>query len=110
MPVRITKLEDAWVKLYDDKAFRDRVLTVKGGKNIRNLGTAKSDNGKRGFNDKTSSVKHRIPEGHEVVLFDDKNYKDNTFVLRGTGKIVEISDLGSFSDKTSSLRWDENPG
>lgn len=43
------------------------------------------------------------------MLFDDKDYKDASYDLKGMGKVVEIPDLGSFSDKTSSLRWERDP-
>jgi hypothetical protein len=41
--------------------------------------------------------------------FDDENYKDSTFGLRGTGRVQEVPDLGSFSDKMSSMRWEQIP-
>ncbi|NQU39647.1 MAG: hypothetical protein HQ523_06820 [Lentisphaerae bacterium] len=72
-PEVITELRDAWVRLYDDKSFKDRVLTVRGGVNIQNMSDASPDDGTKGFNDKASSVKFQIPQGWKAVLFDDAN-------------------------------------
>lgn len=102
----ITNPSDGWVKLYDDKSFKDRVLTIEVGDDAANLNNVTSDNGKHGFGDKTSSVRYKIPVGWKLVLFDDHDYKDSTYELRGTGYLVEVPDLGSFSDKTSSYRWE----
>jgi hypothetical protein len=98
----ITDISDAWVRLFDDKGGGDSSLDIKGEENIPDLKQKK-------FGDKTSSVKFQIPVGWKAVLFDDANYKDSPFELKGTGKVVEISDLGSFSDKASSIRWEQTP-
>jgi hypothetical protein len=108
-PEVITDISDAWVQLFDDKSFKDRVLTVKGENDIKDLKNVKSDNGEKGFNDKASSLKFQIPEGWELVLFDDHDYKDSGLELKGTGKVGDMSDLGSFSDKASSMRWERIP-
>lgn len=108
-PEVIENISDAWVRLYDDKGFKDRVLTIKGGTEHSDLKKVKSDNGQMGYNDKASAVRFQIPKGWKLVLFDDKNHKDSTYELKGTGKVVEIPDLGSFSDKTSSVRWERDP-
>jgi hypothetical protein len=100
-------IADAWVKLYDDKSFKDRCLTVKGATDIANMDDVSSDDGKNGFGDKASSVRYMIPVGWKAILFDDANFRDSEYVLNGTGKVEEIPDLGSFGDKTSSLRWEE---
>lgn len=107
MAADLTDINKGWVRLYDDKGFKDRVLTVKYPKDVVNMNDVKSDNGKKGFGDKTSSVKWQIPKGWKVVLFDDHDYKDSTYELVGTGTVKEVSDLGSFSDKCSSLRWEK---
>ena len=107
--VVIRDISDAWVRLFVDKAYRDRCLTITGGQSPTNLKKVRSDNGEKGFNDKASSVRFQIPKGWKLVLFDDRNHKDSPFELKGTGKVVEIPDLGSFSDKTSSARWERDP-
>ena len=99
-------INDAYVKLYDDKNFEDRCLTIKYPTNISNMHDVSSDDGKEGFNDKVSSVKFWIPVGHKFTLYDDHDYKDSPYPLNGTGQVVEIPDLGSFNDKCSSGKWD----
>lgn len=63
MPEVIDDIADAWVRLFDDKSYGDRVLTVNGGTDHPNLDNVKSDDGKKGFGDKTSSVRFQIPKG-----------------------------------------------
>ncbi len=96
--------QDAWVQLYDGKSFKDSAITINFDTNIPDLSKAAGDNGKEGFGDKASSVKYEIPPGWEVVLYDDVNYQKRGRVLKGSG---EIPDLSNFSDKCSSLRWEQ---
>ncbi len=92
-----------WVRLYDDAGFTDRRLTVGFGRNIGNFHNISSDDGKSGFNDKTSSVKFSVPAGWKVVLYENSNYAKRGYPLKGKGS---IADLGYFGDKTSSIRWE----
>lgn len=108
-PESINNVSQAWVELFDDKDCKDSVLTVNGERNISNLKKVKWDNGKKHPGDRISAVRYQIPLGWKVVLFDDHDYKDSSFPLIGTGKVVENCDLGSFSDKASSLRWERSP-
>ena len=103
----LTNITKAYVKLYDDENFTDRALTIKYPNNVKDMHNVKSDDGKSGFNDKTTSVKWYLPIGWQVILYDDDNYRDSQFPLIGTGKLEVIYHLGSFSDKTSSLKWEE---
>lgn len=109
MSLTIENIQDAWVRLYDDEAFADNVLTVKGQTDLANLKEVTWDNGTNGPNDRVTSVRFQIPAGWKVMLFDDTNYKDSHYELKGTGKVVEIPKLGSFGDKCSSLRWEQEP-
>jgi hypothetical protein len=99
---------DAWVELYDDTGFADRRLTIHYGVDHYNYNDVYSDDRRKGFGDKASSVRYNIPVGYRMVLYDDSGYRDSQFPLIGTGKLEEISSLGSFSDKTSSSRWFAN--
>ncbi len=99
----------AQIRLFDDKSFKDRVLVVKSKEDQPDLDKAVTEDGKKGFEDKASSARFQIPKGWKLVLFDDKNYKDSGLELKGTGKVVENSDFGSFSDKASSYRWEQDP-
>lgn len=101
-------IEASWVKLWDDKGFSDRVLTVNYPTDIPNFHNVDSDDGKEGFNDKASAVQWHIAVGWKAVLYDDNNYRDSKYELIGTGKFQQVPDLGSFSDKTSSIRWEKN--
>ncbi len=103
----ITDINQAWVELYDDKAYRDRKLTIRHPNVVTNFNHETSDNGEKGFGDKASSAKWQIPKGWQGVLFDDADHKDSRFALVGTGRVEENPDLGSFSDKTSSFRWEK---
>ncbi len=91
-----------WVKLYDDKGFTDRILTVPFGQDMGDFNYVHSDDGKSGFNDKASSAKYKIPAGWEAVLCENNNYAKREFILRGTG---ENPDFGYFNDKASSIKW-----
>jgi hypothetical protein len=61
----ITDLKDAFVRLFDDKAFGDRVLVIKGGENLADMNKATTEDGKKGFGDKTSSARFQIPRSEE---------------------------------------------
>ena len=106
---QINAPSDAWVRLYDDKSFKDNVLTVRFPEDHRDLHALKWDSGERHPGDRISSVKWQIPKGWAIVLFDDKGFKDSFVTLVGTGKVRELSDLGSFNDKCSSVRWERVP-
>jgi hypothetical protein len=109
-PETISDVADAWVRLYDDPAFKGRVLTVKAKVDINNLDEVRSDvDNKKGFGDKTTSARFQIPKGWKLVLFEDHDYKGSSYELKGTGKVVEVSDVGAFNDKASSLRWERDP-
>ncbi len=91
----------AWAELYDDKGFGDRSVTFDwpdaGSESWADL------RDHDGFNDKPSSVRWAIPEGCRLVLHEDRGYRGATRVLEGTGRVESNADLGSFSDKTSSV-------
>ncbi len=96
-----------WVKLYDDAGFTDRILTVPFQRDMGDLHFVSSDDGMAGFNDKCSSVKYSIPKGWEAVLYEDINYGNREYVLKGKGS---VADLGYFGDKTSSVKWRRSAG
>jgi hypothetical protein len=94
-----------WVRLYDDKGFTDRQLTVGFGQNVGNFHNISSDDGKSGFNDKASAVKFSVPSGWKAVLYENSNYAKRGYPLKGKGA---IADLGYFGDKASSIRWERD--
>jgi hypothetical protein len=121
----ISRIEDSWVRLYDDKGFKDRRLTVRYSDypdGIANFKNVRTDDGKRGFGDKASSVKWQLATGWVCIVgehdFSDRSAAEikassnasemRDLVLVGDGDAHEIRDLGSLdlSDKASSLRWE----
>jgi hypothetical protein len=110
----------AWVELHDDTMIvinnqqvsflstGDRVLTIKYPNDVPDMHNVRSDDGKKGFNDKVSRVVWRIPVGWKFVLYDDKNYTDTSYPLIGTGKLICKNIESYFNDKCSSGRWERN--
>lgn len=109
-PPVITEPGQGWVQLHDDKGFRDRCLTIPFGVDFSSFHNVRSDDGKKGFNDKASALRYQIPVGYQAVLYDDTNWKDSPYYLIGTGRVESIPDLGSYSDKASSVAWQQIPG
>lgn len=107
-PEIVTDISQGWVKLYENKDMKDRVLTIKSGTNYETLDVAHSDDGKKEFDNQASSAKFQIPEGWKVVLFDHHDFQGRTYELKGTGKVVELPKLDGFDDNASSLRWERD--
>ena len=92
-----------WVELFDDDGFGDRSIKIPFQdrarfelNNFENLDD---------FGDKATSVRWRLPVGMSVELFEHDSFGGAKRVLVGNGRVQAISDLGSFGDKTSSLRF-----
>jgi hypothetical protein len=97
-------LAEARVELYDDVQFKDRSLVVdypdRGREDYRHLGRVE------GFNDKTSSVRWRLPSTCEAVLYDDKDYQGRRYDLPGAdGAAQAVDNLRSFGDKATSIEF-----
>ncbi len=112
-----------WVELYDDDHWSDRSIVVD--YDDRALLELNNFNNLDGFNDKTSSIRWRLPVGLDVELFVDDNFRSRRIILRGTGQTEFIADLNSqvvipgivehpgrnpgdtldFNDTTSSMRF-----
>lgn len=95
-----------WIKLYDDKDFKDRELVLYGTSghylpNYDHIYVA----GEWGFNDKISSVTWKLPVGTTYSLFEHDTYGGAELRLIGNGRIQSLSDLGDFNDKTSSSKF-----
>ncbi|HSA59427.1 MAG TPA: hypothetical protein VLJ37_07045 [bacterium] len=88
------------VKIYEDKGFAGRVLSVRVGKNISDF-----KYGTSGFNDTCSSVTYTIPAGWTAILYTDSGYKGREYPMSGSSS---VSDIGSFEDKCSSIQWVKN--
>jgi hypothetical protein len=94
---------DGFVQFFADKDFKGSAVTINAGTNVPDMKTIATDDGHKGFNDRASSVKYQVPTGWEAVIYDDANYQQRVYVLRGTG---EMKDLSKVEDKSSSLRWE----
>lgn len=107
-PEHITDIDKAWVRLYENKDLKDRVLTIKHGTDYATLDAAHSDDGKKEFDNQASSAQFQIPEGWKLVLYDHHDHKGRTYELKGTGKVVELPKLDGFDDNASSVRWERD--
>ena len=105
----VTDLKDAWVELYTETGFRGRTFTVKYPKIEPNFGSILSDDGSGDFSNQAKSVKWQAPVGWQAVLYDDDGFRGEKFPLIGTGKVESNPDLGRFSGKSQSLRWERKP-
>lgn len=97
---------DFQVLLYDDAGFEvgvdERTLRIEFPGNVADFTAADID-----FNDKTSSVQWRIPEGFTLRLYEDVNFEGDELDLVGIGGTdgYENLDDQSFGDKASSAQW-----
>lgn len=98
----------AWVRLFDDANFSGRQLTVAYPTEQVSLKASRLDSGAGDLNDRVSSARWSIPEGCRLVLFEDENFRGARFQLVGSGRTEQNSNLGSFSDKASSARWERS--
>jgi hypothetical protein len=98
----------AWAQLFDDAGFSDRRLTIEYPTEHASLKAASSDSGERDLNDRVSSAKWSAPAGCRLVLYEDENFRGARFQLVGSGRVEQNANLGSFSDKASSARWERS--
>lgn len=109
----IESIDEAWIDLYEHKAFRGRRLSILGRQDeaIRNYKKISVEG--KDFGDKVSSVRYQIPAGHTYRLFRDADFKPskrrpNHLDLVGTGRVDEIEDLEvaeDFDEEVSSSRY-----
>jgi len=106
----ITRISEAGVELYDDRDFKDRRLTIRGGSaaatRLQNYKKLRVE-GKRGFGDKVSSARWQIPKGYTYRLYEDHKYRGKSIALVGNGAINEIANFRNrnFNDKVSSSKY-----
>ncbi|UCH93482.1 MAG: hypothetical protein JSV88_24865 [Candidatus Aminicenantes bacterium] len=99
-PCCCQNMSEAFVSLYEDRDFVDRMIRITSAMNISNFEDID-------FGDKTSSAKWCIPVGHSVILYQHDTYRGRTLILPGTGKVEQIANFKDkgFNDETSSLKW-----
>lgn len=107
----ITDLADAWIDLFEHKAFRGRRLTILGNRDATIPSYDKILVQDRAFGDAVSSVRYQLPAGTSYRLFRDDNFKplaQGSLVLRGDGGVHEITDLSSqkLNESISSSRYE----
>jgi hypothetical protein len=95
-----TRIQDAWVELYDDAGFGDRSLMIdfvdRNRENYSNYDHVED------FEDRTSSVRWCLPPGATYRLWQDKEPCSGTHLdLAGSGALDEISDVGSLEPSCS---------
>jgi len=112
----VTKINDAWIELFEDREFRGKRLNIVGNRDsdsrfpdynaIQVQGI--------GFDNALSSARFQLPRGSKYRLFKEKNFVGNRpnidFVdLDGTGEVVEIPRFGDapfkFDERVSSSRY-----
>lgn len=95
------------LQLFEDINNKGRRLSVDCNENIGDLRYSKSDDGRRGFDNKTSSVTYNLPDGVTVNLYQHLNNRSPVLLeLKGSGKITEIEELKN--DRISSVQWVNN--
>ncbi|HSI33579.1 MAG TPA: hypothetical protein VK986_08315 [Tepidisphaeraceae bacterium] len=101
--------EEGYVELFEDADFKGRRVKIAFKQDVPRLNDVSSDDGQKGFNDWTSSVRWKFPPGWKATLHDDADYKDRGVELLGTGQLESKANLNAdkFNDKTSSVRWIE---
>ena len=96
----------AWVRLFDDANLSGRQLTIAYPTDHPSLRAAALDSGAGDLNDRTTSAQWAIPEGCKLVLYEDENYRGTDFPLVGSGRAAQNPNIGTFSDRASSARWE----
>ena len=74
---------------------------------ILTLREVATDDGTKGFEDKASSAKWCLPQGHSFVIYQDLNFGGKQLELKGNGAIQQINDLdrqGQIGNQASSNR------
>ena len=111
----ITRMDDAWIELFEHHQFLGRRLTLLGLQdtsipNYKNISVQGA-----GFNDAVSSIRYQLPPGATYRLYQDRDYPEaGPFIdLAGDGAVHEIPELRdapwSFADRVSSSRYVEVP-
>jgi hypothetical protein len=101
-----------WIDLFEDKEYGGHCLSLLGraGNDFRSYEHVHVEGAH--FNDKVSSVRFQLPAGSVYRLYQDSEYAGPHFDLSGTGRVVEIPDLGLApggpGDRVSSSRWMES--
>ena len=99
--------DGGWIQVFKDDAYGGDTKTINFRTSYSNLRNIRwDDNTNDGMNDDITSIRYVVPEGWELQLCSDSNYRDVLRALRGSG---EIAHLRNDHDKISSIRWVKLP-
>ncbi|MGF1655434.1 MAG: hypothetical protein ACFCU3_00480 [Verrucomicrobiales bacterium] len=97
--------ELAYARIYERESFKGRRLTVTYGQNIPNLRQVEAEEQGGGFENSASSVRWLLAPGWTIILHRGRNFTGDTIELRGTGRMEQMTTLGNFAGRASSLQW-----
>lgn len=92
-PESITRIEDAWIDLFEDKKIKGHRLSLYGIKNSDIPDYEKVYAQGRRLKGKISSARYLIPKGYVYRLFTGENYKGPYFDLIGSGQLEIVDEL-----------------
>ncbi len=98
--------QGAFARLYQRKNFKGARLTVTFNENIANLRQVTGDEGERGFENEVESARWLIPEGWNLVLYENRDFSGDAIELQGSANMESSSTLERFEGRASSLRWE----
>ncbi len=107
-----TRIEDAWIEIYQDADFGGRTVVIDHAKRAAPYLTHFSQ--MDSFNDHASSVRWCFPAGHGFTLFEDADRKGPSFTFAGNGQMQAQSHLDNvrfagtnttMNDRASSGQW-----
>jgi hypothetical protein len=105
----VTLIQDAWIDLYEDHEFGGRRLSIIGTRDENLPDYARIAVQGASFNEKVSSARFQIPEGHTYRLYDLPHYNESGGFLDlvGYGKVQALRDFKKkgFGDRVSSSRY-----
>lgn len=95
------------LQLFEDANNQGRRLSVPCQQNIGDLRYVNSDDGRKGFDNKVSSLNYNLPDGVKVELYQHNQYRPPLLiVLQGSGKVSVLEELKN--DRISSINWVRN--
>ncbi len=106
-PRSITSINSAVVECWQHKHFKGRYFTLQGDDRLTIPSFKKLRAQGKKFNDKLSSLRILLPPTHRLILYEHESYKGRKSVFQGTGRLIEVPDLGSKNDQISSLKIEQ---
>lgn len=110
--VSCEKETKAWIELYEHVDFKGRSVLINFDR--RNSNCLKQFSLMDDFNDKVSSVRWCLPQGHGFMVFEHKDFGGGKYIFQGNGIMQSIPNLNYFKytntgkslhDSISSGKW-----